>query len=358
WVSIDGGAQWTKWTVGYPTVPTMDMVIHPREHDLVIGTFGRAAYIIDDIRPLRALAREHDQIISSLIYTFEPPVAYLADTKNAPGYYFSGDAYYEGENRPWGARISYYCRVDEDTKEEKKDSLCITVLDQEMNLVRTLKSVPENGLNRSIWHLDRKGVRVSFSEKSQDEPSRESGGGGSVLPGIYKLQIAYKGDTALTSIEVRADPRREYDLAGMKLKQEQTDQLIERLTALNESLQSIRKCKESYELVSKLTGEELSDDLKEATESMKEEMDRISKLVFRDETIQGIYYPSDALYVRMRGTYGITGASNPLTENQLQKQEQYISLTNETIAMIENFLDNEWNNYKEAVTAEEISLIE
>ncbi|MCK4992214.1 MAG: hypothetical protein KAS29_17070, partial [Bacteroidales bacterium] len=110
--------------------------------------------------------------------------------------------------------------------------------------------------------------------------------------------------------------------------------------------------------VSKLTGEELSDDLKEATESMKEEMDRISKLVFRDETIQGIYYPSDALYVRMRGTYGITGASNPLTENQLQKQEQYISLTNETIAMIENFLDNEWNNYKEAVTAEEISLIE
>jgi len=358
WVTIDGGAQWTKWTVGYPTVPTMDMVIHPREHDLVIGTFGRAAYIIDDIRPLRALAREHDKITSSLIYAFEPPVVYLADTKNAPGYYFSGDAYYEGENRPWGARISYYCRVDEDTEEEKKDSLCITVLDQEMNLVRTLKSVPENGLNRSTWYLDRKGVRVSFSEKMQDGPKREPGGGGSVLPGIYNLQIAYRGDTALTSIKVRADPRREYDLAGMKLKQEQTDQLIERLTALSESLQSIRKCKESYKLVSKLAGEDLSEDLKEASESMKEEMDRISKLVFRDETIQGIYYPSDALYVRMGGTYGITGASNPLTENQLQKQEQYISLANDIIAMIQHFLDNEWNNYKELVTAEEISLIE
>jgi len=358
WVTIDGGAQWTKWTVGYPTVPTMDMVIHPREHDLVIGTFGRAAYIIDDIRPLRALAREHDKITSSLIYAFEPPVVYLADTKNAPGYYFSGDAYFEGENRPWGARISYYCRVDEDTEEEKKDSLCITVLDQEMNLVRTLKSVPENGLNRSTWYLDRKGVRVSFSEKMQDGPKREPGGGGSVLPGIYNLQIAYRGDTALTSIKVRADPRREYDLAGMKLKQEQTDQLIERLTALSESLQSIRKCKESYKLVSKLAGEDLSEDLKEASESMKEEMDRISKLVFRDETIQGIYYPSDALYVRMGGTYGITGASNPLTENQLQKQEQYISLANDIIAMIQHFLDNEWNNYKELVTAEEISLIE
>ncbi len=358
WVSIDRGVQWTKWTVGYPTVPTMDMVIHPREHDLVIGTFGRSAYIIDDIRPLRALAREHDQIISSDIRAFEPPVAYLADTKNAPGYYFSGDAYYEGENRPWGARISYFVKVEEEAGEAKKDSVCISVMDQDMNLVRTLESVPENGLNRSIWYLDRKGVRVSFSEKSDSRKNRESGGGGSVLPGMYNLQISYKGDTTLSSIEVQADPRREYDLAGMKLKQDQTDKLIESLTALNESLSSVRKCKESYKLVSKLAGEELSEDLKEAADSMKQEMDRISKLVFRDESIQGIYYPSDALYVRMGGTYGITGASNPLTENQFQKLEQYISLANETIVMIDHFLENEWNNYKELVTAEEISLIE
>ena len=110
--------------------------------------------------------------------------------------------------------------------------------------------------------------------------------------------------------------------------------------------------------MSKLAGEEQSEDLKEAADSMKEEMDRISKLVFRDESIQGIYYPSDALYVRMGGTYGITGASNPLTENQLQKLEQYISLANETIVMIDYFLENEWNNYKEMVTAEEILLIE
>ena len=358
WVSIDGGAQWTKWTVGFPTVPTMDMVIHPREHDLVIGTFGRAAYILDDIRPLRALARAHDQITSSLIYAFEPPVAYLADTKNAPGYYFSGDAYYEGENRPWGARISYYCQVDEDAEEEKKDSVCIKVIDQEMKHIRSLKIVPENGLNRTGWYLDRKGVRVSFNAQSESRPGREPGGGGSVLPGNYQLQISYKGDTSITSIEVKADPRREFDMAGMKLKQEQTDQLLEKLTALNEALTSVRKCKESYELVKKLVGEEASEDLKGATESMKEEMDRISKLVFRDELIQGIYYPSDALYVRMRGTYGITGANNPLTENQLQKHGLYISLADETIAMIDHFLENEWKNYGAVVTAEEISLIE
>ena len=62
--------------------------------------------------------------------------------------------------------------------------------------------------------------------------------------------------------------------------------------------------------------------------------------------------------MKMRGTYGITGADNPLTENQLQKCEQYISLAYETIELIDHFLENEWNNYKELVIAEQISLIE
>jgi photosystem II stability/assembly factor-like uncharacterized protein len=356
WVSIDGGVQWSKWTVGYPTVPTMDMVIHPREGDLVIGTFGRSAYIIDDIGPLRALAREPDRITSSGIYLFEPPAAYLADLKNLPGYYFSGDAYYEGENRPQGAMISYYADVEEGS--EKKDSVTIIVMDRERNLVRTLKSVPENGLNRTGWHLDRKGVRLNFNEKEDSGRGRETGGGGSVLPGVYQLQIAYKGDTATTNLRVEPDPRIEYDLAGMKMKQEKSDELLGRLEALNESLSTIRKCKESYILVNKLAGEKVSDQLAEAAKGMSQELDRISKLVFRDESIQGIYYPSEALYVKMSGIYSITGADRPLTDNQLQKLEQYISMADETIAMIDHFLQNEWKSYRELVQAEQISLIE
>ena len=53
YVSMDGSETWEKWTHGYPTVPTMDLAIHPREHDLIIGTFGRAIWILDDIRPIR-----------------------------------------------------------------------------------------------------------------------------------------------------------------------------------------------------------------------------------------------------------------------------------------------------------------
>ena len=64
YVSIDAGTNWQKWTHGFPTVSVKDLVIQPREHDLVIGTFGRAAWVLDDIRPLREIARNKSVSVS------------------------------------------------------------------------------------------------------------------------------------------------------------------------------------------------------------------------------------------------------------------------------------------------------
>lgn len=357
YVSIDQGGNWTRWTQGYPTVPTMDLVIHPREHDLVIGTFGRSAYILDDIRPLRALAREGEEILNSVVHAIEPPVAYLADTKNAPGYYFTGDAYYQGENRSTGARLSYFIQLEE-SDSKKKDSLTIQVRDSEMKLVRTLKTVPEKGLNRSVWHLDRRGVRLNFNKLKSPSPKREAGGGGYVLPGEYTFQLAFRGDTVSTLVRVEPDPRLEYDLEGMKAKQEKTDLLLSRLKELNKALDQIRTCHESYDLVNKLAGKDNPDEFKEASETMKKELDRISLLVFRDESKQGIYYPSDALSVRLRGTYSITGASRPLTTNQLQKYDQFMALTDETLETISAFIDNEWQDFRDFVNKMDVPLFQ
>ncbi|MFB3098545.1 MAG: WD40/YVTN/BNR-like repeat-containing protein, partial [Acidimicrobiia bacterium] len=65
YISIDDGATWTQFTNGFPTASTMDLVVHPRDHDLVIGTFGRAIYILDDIRPLRALAQQGVDLLNA-----------------------------------------------------------------------------------------------------------------------------------------------------------------------------------------------------------------------------------------------------------------------------------------------------
>ena len=119
WVSIDEGKNWTRWTNDYPAgVPTMDMVIHPREHDLVIGTFGRAFYVLDDIRPLREMVQKGVSVVDKTVHLFTPPDAYLAETQQPTGPRFDADAIYNGQNRPSGAFITY--TINKPAKKEPK----------------------------------------------------------------------------------------------------------------------------------------------------------------------------------------------------------------------------------------------
>ncbi len=227
YVSFDTGKNWNKWTAGFPTVTAMDLVIQPREQDLAIGTFGRAFYILDDIRPLRAIAQNKD-ILNNNIKLFEPPTAYLATYQQPSGSRFGADAEFNGENRPSGAMIAYYFKSKEDKstekveeadvkdKKPKKDSIQLDVYDGD-RLIRTLKQVaPEdNGLQRMYWGLD---------EKSADRPSRtlrknnREFGGQDVLPGTYKLKITYKDQSDETTVKVEVDPRLKPSFADLKSK--------------------------------------------------------------------------------------------------------------------------------------------
>ena len=108
YVSVDAGKNWDKWTHGYPTVSTMDMKIHPREADLVIGTFGRSAFVLDDIRPLRAIAKDGVEILEDELTLFVPPTAVLARYRQPAGGRFVADGAFRGENR--GVRCKNYVR--------------------------------------------------------------------------------------------------------------------------------------------------------------------------------------------------------------------------------------------------------
>jgi len=121
YISLDAGKQWQKWTEGYPTVSTKDLVIHPREQDLVIGTFGRAAWVMDDIRPLRALAGDAS-ILQKDIKLFDPPTAYQAAYQQPTGSRFGADAIYNGENRKEGAMLTYYLKEGRKKKDSVADS--------------------------------------------------------------------------------------------------------------------------------------------------------------------------------------------------------------------------------------------
>ncbi|HJX26887.1 MAG TPA: hypothetical protein VJ885_03165, partial [Thermoanaerobaculia bacterium] len=104
YASLDGGRGWMRWTHGVPTVSVMDMVIHPREHDLVLGTHGRAFYVLDDIRPLRDLTEE---VQKKPLHLFQIPDAQQYRVAQGVGERFPGSDEYRGESRPYGALLTF-----------------------------------------------------------------------------------------------------------------------------------------------------------------------------------------------------------------------------------------------------------
>jgi len=233
YLSIDAGANWSKWKDVFPTTNVYDMVIHPREQDLVIGTFGRAIWILDDIRPLRALAKDGASIIKQKIKVFNSPTAYVAENQQAAGTRFGGDALYNGDNRPSGAMITYaFDKPKEEKKAEPKetngkdnkkkkavvepekkdgtvkvnyDSMTMEVFKDTM-LIRTLKwkTPEENGLHRTYWKLEEKGIGKMQRKKVEDKDEPK---GITVLPGTYKVRITFGNQKDSASVAVEYDPR-------------------------------------------------------------------------------------------------------------------------------------------------------
>ena len=191
-------------------------MIHPREQDLVIGTFGRAAWVLDDIRPLRELARNNAKF-EKPIQLFDPPIAYQARYQQPTGSRFSADAMYQGENRGSSGRFKYYFDKDLLKKSDtvKTDSLFLKIYDGD-RLIRTLSSkIPkEKGIHEWSWRLDEKGI--DYPSRRISDSKREPGGN-DVLPGTYKAILHYGEMTSEQMIEVKEDPRiDEFSLANRK----------------------------------------------------------------------------------------------------------------------------------------------
>ena len=293
YMSLNAGDSWEKWTAGFPTVSTKDLVIHPREEDLVIGTFGRAAWVLDDIRPLRAVAGNPDSLVGPF-KLFAPPTAYLAAYQQPTGSRFGADALYQGENKKYGAMITYFTKEgaakkgakadlktdsedqdesDQDAEKLKssKDSLFLRVFNGDA-LIRTIgfKKPEKSGFHRMYWNMDEKGA--DRPSRSISTRNRERGGK-SVLPGTYKLVLTDGLLESMQYIRVAADPRLGASLASMEAVYNTEKVLEGYVQSAADAVKQLVQSKQTAEKLSK----ELSDlDKKLHKENIKKAKD-ISK---------------------------------------------------------------------------------
>ena len=176
-VSFNRGGHWVKFA-GLPTVAVDDILVHPRERDLVLATHGRSLYIVDDIRALEEMTAD---VEAKEAYLFPPRAGFGRHL--LPSFVdWGGKAVFAGENPPEGTLLTFY------VKELNGEPARVKITNGEGQTVVKMKLTPVPGLNRFSWDL-----------RPSKEVLTEYGGEGAkfVRPGDYTVSITY-GKTAST----------------------------------------------------------------------------------------------------------------------------------------------------------------
>ncbi|MCW5517025.1 VPS10 domain-containing protein [Muriicola sp. Z0-33] len=381
YISFNAGNNWEKWTEGFPTVSTKDLVIHPREHDLIIGTFGRAAWVLDDIRPLRAIAQDKT-LLQRDIALFSPPTAYQAAYQQPTGSRFGGDALYNAKNRSSGAMITYYLKegkkkgpdqkkedtptgqvTDQNEAEEKKEKELSGVQKKDSvqfqfyegdRLIRTLKfKTPEKaGLHRIYWQMD---------EKGSDQPSRKISksknerGGIKVKPGTFKVEVTFGEMTDETMITVKSDPRLEVSTVSINEVYEMGKKL-QNYTQI--AADAVKQLVESKNLANKFAGDLKKMDKEKYKEQVKASKDMVKSIdsviaiyLGKEDKRQGITrnqemtvtrrLSSARSYVRSRKS-GLTDTEKRLVQYAEEDLKNALEKTN-------SFFSETWRPYQASI---------
>lgn len=230
WVSLDDGAHWAQFKGGdFPSVAVRDLVVQPRDHDLVLATHGRGIWIIDDLTPLRAL----DAGVLAQEAAFLPNRP-QQQRYNTFGGWSEGDASYAGRNATNDVVITYYQKT-----RHLFGKLKMEVLDADGKVIETLPTSKRRGINRVEWSMNVKPPVVppaaSVAGNSLQGPR--------VPPGTYTVRMT-KGDRVYEDrISVGLDRRATFSVADRRENFEATMKvhaMFGRMSDLVARIQAVR----------------------------------------------------------------------------------------------------------------------
>ena len=228
--TIDGGSHWVQLKGGLPTIAVRDMVMQAREGDLVIATFGRGFYVLDDVSALRQIKPESVEqpaalfpVKDSLLYIERHPLG-------GPKKTFQGDAFYTADNPPYGAVFTAYLKEKLKTKKEKrqegekeaakknqtlpyptndelraeaeepKPEVYFVVYDESGAPIRRVEGGIESGFQRAAWDLRYPTASLrEHTEEGEDFPPAGTQGP-LVISGTYSVRLFQKVDGAVTEL--------------------------------------------------------------------------------------------------------------------------------------------------------------
>ncbi|HEV2417483.1 MAG TPA: hypothetical protein VGX94_06740, partial [Terriglobia bacterium] len=232
YVSFDDGEHWQSLRQNLPTTSIRDMVFHTDDHmsDLVIGTYGRGFYVLDDTTPLREIAAKSQAIAAAPVYFFKPGDAIRARVSDNWDQPLNPELPH-ALNPPYGAILYYHL------SQPPSGEIKLQIFDREGKLVRTMSSIPpvlperwpypeywvakasdlalptKVGTDRTNWDL-RYDDPPAFNLDLENQMNVAPGGfvtpgphGPQVIPGVYTLKLTVDGQTYTQTVTVHNDPR-------------------------------------------------------------------------------------------------------------------------------------------------------
>jgi len=235
--SYNGGKEWFPLNLkNLPNVAVHDILVHPRENDLILATHGRSIWIFDDASVIQQMTPE---IMSSNAHLF--PVRAALRYASRFTRYGTGDKQFAGPNPPAGALITYYLK----DKLDEKATIKLQVFDSAGKLVQDIERPSrEKGLNRVAWNLRLGGPEVRRPPTEEQLAFGFGARGPQVLPGTYTVKLTVNDKTFEERVEVKLDPTVNVPVADLKESLDMQVKLRDMQTNINTSLRFLDSVKE------------------------------------------------------------------------------------------------------------------
>ena len=350
YVSLDDGDNWQSLQNNLPATPMYWLVVQEHYNDLVVGTYGRGFWILDDVTPLQQLTPE---VAEARAHLFSPRAAYRFRPITAPMTMFDDAS--AGENPPPGASLNYW--IGEDLEEDAEVKL--EIRDASGEVVRKLDGTKKKGLNRVWWNL--RGERTEAiklrtkplyadwvalgDERVRNPPVPRL----SVLtpPGTYTVALIIGEDEWTEPLEIRKDPHSAGSEEDIRLQTSMSQELHDDMNALAESVNRIEWIRRQLKDV-----RAVAVDLGDTTEA----------LVSNAEELDGTFVAIEEKFLQLRATGtgqdfarwrsrlagriaylagSVATADFPPTDQHRQVHQELKSRLAEFQAELQGLLDNE-----------------
>jgi photosystem II stability/assembly factor-like uncharacterized protein len=408
YVSIDYGSNWAQFPAeSFPPVPVFDMKIQQRDGDLVLGTFGRGIWILDNLAPLRELARSGASMLDQNFKLFPAQAGILAEFRSFDGPRFAVDATYEGENKGTAVVIPVWVKPgikkaekpkgkeDKDKKDEKKEEkkgedkdkkdekkggdkdkpssttpaeaktkegkasadkkekATFMVFSMSGDTLRRFKAELDSAFSSNIWwDMDTKGVK--FPTKNEPRPDQlEPRGGPRVLPGEYWVKADYMGYRDSVKVRVLDDPRLNISAADREAKNAAIRDLhktVERATKAYDRLKEAEKTIGLVESQFANVPDSLKKEVNKLGGTIKDSIGVLKEKFLQHKEVKGIQRNPEVLNAKFWNALGYIdgglGAPNAAAQTSIANAKRDAEAV---IDLVNALFETQWKEYRAKV---------